>query len=244
MSKQRQFNGEETTEALSNWTRGPKAAERLASSVLQIENFDDIDPSHPLGGRDGKKDIICKKNGKKLIVAVYFPNSKKAFSFIKKKVQGDFEGVSKNNADGIIIFTNQYLTIGQRTEFKNLHSDINVEIFHLERIASILNSPIGYGVRLEFLDIELSKPEQLAYFAHKDKDIKLIQTKLSDLLDFLNQNKGINDIRLIQFLIHHPIGIILYKRFTIHHAFLHFGRLAGPLTGFFRGLCRQLQRSR
>jgi hypothetical protein len=35
-----------------------------------------MDPSHPLGGQDGLKDLICNKEGKKYIVAVYFPRGK------------------------------------------------------------------------------------------------------------------------------------------------------------------------
>jgi hypothetical protein len=40
-----------------------------------------------------------------------------------------------------------------------------VDTFHLERIASILDSPSMYGVRLEFLDIEMTREEQVAFFS-------------------------------------------------------------------------------
>lgn len=194
MPKQRQYSGDETTETLSKWKKDQKAAERLASSVLHIDNFTDIDPSHPLGGRDGTKDILCNKGDKKFVVAVYFPRTQQDFTLIAKKIQLDFAGVAKNNADGLVFFTNQHLTIGQRAKLKKFYKDIIIEIFHLERIASILNSPIGYGVRLEFLDIELSKAEQLSYFAHKDKEFKLIQNNLSDLLKVLNETGSMPNI--------------------------------------------------
>jgi len=194
MSKQRQYSGDETIDALSKWKKDQKAAERLAGSILHIDNFVDIDPSHPLGGRDGKKDILCKKGDKRYVVAVYFPRTQQEFSLILKKIKIDYEGVSANNADGLIVFTNRYLTLGQRNKLKKQFNEINVEIFHLERVASILNSPIGYGVRLEFLDIELSKTEQLSYFAHKDKEIQLIQNNLSDLLIFLNEKGSVSNI--------------------------------------------------
>lgn len=194
MPKQRQYSGDETTETLSNWKKDQKSAERLASSLLRLDNFSDIDPSHPMGGRDGTKDIICKKGDKTFIVAVYFPRTTQAFTTISKKIQQDFAGVTKNKVDGIVFFTNQHLTIGERAKIKKAGKSATVEIYHLERIASILNSPIGYGVRLEFLDIELSKTEQLSYFAHKDNEYKAIQSNLSDLLGVLNQTGSLPNI--------------------------------------------------
>lgn len=194
MPKQRQYSGDETTETLSNWKKDQKSAERLASSILRLDNFTDIDPSHPMGGRDGTKDIICKKDDKTFIVAVYFPRTSQTFTTISKKFLQDFSGVSKNKVDGIVFLTNQHLTIGDRAKIKKTAKNVKVEIYHLERIASILNSPVGYGVRLEFLDIELSKTEQLSYFAHKDNEYKVIQTNLSDLLKVLNQSESLPNI--------------------------------------------------
>lgn len=194
MSKQRQYTGDETTDALSNWKKDQKAAERLAAAILHINSFSDIDPSHPMGGRDNKKDILCRKEDRLYVVAVHFPRTQQTFPTISKKIQKDFSGVLHNNANGFIIFTNQHLTVGQREKIRNLYLDIAVEIFHLEKIASILNSPVGYGVRLEFLDILLSKEEQLAYFAHKDKELECISNSLSDLLKALNESSSIPNI--------------------------------------------------
>jgi len=194
MPKQRQYSGDETTETLSKWKKGQKAAERLAGSVLHLDNFTDIDPSHPLGGRDGTKDIVCKKGERQFIVAVYFPRIEQSFANIAKKIQQDYFGVTKNKADGLVVFTNQHLTVGNRSSLKKIYKETRLEIYHLERIASILNSPIGYGVRLEFLDIELSKTEQLSYFANKDKEFKIIQHNLSDLLKALNDMGNIPNI--------------------------------------------------
>jgi len=56
---------------------------------------------------------------------------------------------------------------------------------HLERIVSILDSPPNYGIRLEFLDIQMTKEEQLAFFAHyastMDQFGALVQTILAQL---------------------------------------------------------------
>ena len=37
---------------------------------------------------------------------------------------------------------------------------VDVRIYHLERIANILNTPKMYGIRLEYLEIEMTKEEQ------------------------------------------------------------------------------------
>lgn len=84
MVKQRRFSGDETTETLSSWKKDQKAAERLAGSILRIENYSEIDPSHPLGGRDGKKDLLCKKDEKKYVIGVYFSRKPQTYNAIKK----------------------------------------------------------------------------------------------------------------------------------------------------------------
>jgi hypothetical protein len=194
MPKQRQYAGDETTEALSNWKKDQKAAERLAASILHINDFTDVDPSHPMGGPDDKKDILCKKENQLYVVAVHFPRTPQSFIGISKKIREDFSGVREINAVGFIIFTNQHLTVGERNKLQKSCPDTIVEIYHLERIASILNSPVGYGIRLEFLDILLSKEEQLAYFAYKDKELAGIRNSLSDLLKALNESNNIPNI--------------------------------------------------
>lgn len=194
MTNRRRNSGDETTEFLATWRKDQKGAERLAGVILRIESYHDIDPSQPLGGKDCKKDLSCKKAGKKFIVGVYFPRSQQKFAAIQKKFLDDNNGVLTNKADGIIFFTNQRLTIGQRKKIKDVSKNINTEIYHLERIASILNSPIGYGARLEFLDIELDRTEQLSYFAHKDKEYALIQNKLNDILQALNDSESIKHL--------------------------------------------------
>lgn len=42
---------------------------------------------------------------------------------------------------------------------------IATEVYHLERIRQLLDDPRGYGIRLEFLEIEMSVEEQLSFFA-------------------------------------------------------------------------------
>ena len=170
----RRFDGNETWLALRDWLKDQAAAERLSGQILLFEGYQSVDPSHPLGGRDGLKDIVCKKNQKTWVAGVYFPRGQQNFSKIKTKFTEDLQGVKKNDSDGFIFLTNQELRLAERKELTE-SSDCPVEIYHLERISALLNSPPLYGVRLEFLNIEMTKEEQLAFIASRDEMIEDIR---------------------------------------------------------------------
>ncbi|HEY0764369.1 MAG TPA: hypothetical protein VGD61_18475 [Pyrinomonadaceae bacterium] len=161
----RQTEGGETWRRLKEWSRSQTASERLAAQLLRSQGYKEVDPSHPLGGKDGLKDTICSKDGVKFVGASYFPRGQKRISAIKKKFQDDLQGVAKNNAQGFAFVTNQELTVGQRTVFQELAGTMPVDLFHLERVAQVLDTPSCYGIRLEFLDIEMTKEEQLSFLA-------------------------------------------------------------------------------
>lgn len=143
MSRRRR-EGDETWSSLNVWTRGQKAAERLAAQILRVEGYSSIDPSHPLGGRDGLKDIICTKDKMSWIGAAYFPRSQKTPTEITKKFSDDLEGVKKNKVSGFAFITNQEIGLGARRALKDLarRCKAGLDLFHLERITHILDSPI------------------------------------------------------------------------------------------------------
>ncbi len=175
-------DGRETWHRLLEWDKGNAASERLISRLLPSEVFTEIDPSHPLGGPDGGKDILCNRGDVKFVVGCYFARGKQSFSDIAKKFKSDFEGVSKINAKGFIFATNQELSLGQREELKKfIDKDIEIEIFHLERISAMLDKTENYGIRLEYLEIEMTKEEQISFYALTTNQIshliKLIQDK-------------------------------------------------------------------
>lgn len=158
-------DGHETWHRLLQWTKQQTPAERLAGHILRLDGFNSLDPSHPLGGRDGLKDLIAVKDGQKWIAAAYFPRGQQPFNSIKSKFIHDSSGITVNEAYGFAFITNQELRISERTELTNSLGNVPVEIYHLERIAQILDSPPAYGVRLEFLDIPMSKEDQVSFFA-------------------------------------------------------------------------------
>lgn len=178
----RRTDGDETWNRLREWTKGQKAAERLASHILSAEEFKSIDPSHPLGGRDGIKDIICVKDGYKWIGACYFPRGQKPFKEIKDKYDDDSKGIEKNSVDGIVFITNQELSLAERKKLTSCTSKNKSEIYHLERLVHLLNCPDNYGVRLEFLDIEMTKEEQLSYYVQRDKRFSRINENIENFM--------------------------------------------------------------
>jgi hypothetical protein len=178
----RRTEGAETWHRLREWDRGQAPAERLAAQILQVQGYDAVDPAHPLGGPDGLRDALCQRGGVLWIAAVYFPRGQQSFTDIRAKFLGDLKGVEAHKAQGIAFVVNQELRLAERDELTTAAAPVGVDIFHLERLASILNSPPCYGLRLEFLDIEMTKEEQLAFLASRDIALEAVQTTQQDII--------------------------------------------------------------
>lgn len=174
-----------TTELhLINWRSGNVQAERLGAKILIMEGYESVDPQCPLGGPDGLKDIVCEKNGWKYVAACYFGIDQKKFKDIKEKFTHDLEGVNKNGANGIVFITNQHITPSQRKELETLaESTSNTTIiYHKERVVALLNSPLGYGIRLELFGIEMNKEEQTSFFSQQNNYLKKLLDNQTEYL--------------------------------------------------------------
>jgi len=170
-----------TTEAaVRDWRYGTTQAERLCAAMLYLESFQDVDPQHPLGGPDGLKDVRCSKDGKTWVAAAYFPPTHPTFKEIQEKFDHDFAGVAANGAQAFAFFVNQPLTIGERAELHARTGEVPAEIYHLERIRALLDSPKGCGVRLEYLRIPMTEAEQWAFWNTMNYDVvrKLSENEL------------------------------------------------------------------
>ena len=148
---------DETWHRLREWTNGQGPSERLATQILLDDGYSSLDPTHPLGGRDGAKDATCNKNGQRWIMAVYFPRGQKRFVTTRRKFLGDAAGVEKNAAIGIAFVTNQELSLGERQALRLAAADAQVDLFHLERITGILDKPAMAAIRKQFLQIDYSE---------------------------------------------------------------------------------------
>jgi len=160
----------ETEFRLRDWRLGQTIAERLCAGLLRISGYTDVDPQAPLGGPDGKKDIVAWRDGRKHVAACYFPTTPAGITKITNKYRGDLEGVGANDAHGFVFFVNQPLTVGQRRDLLALGNPKLDQIYHLERMRAELDGPRGYGLRLEHLGIPMSPEEQVAYFNTLQQD--------------------------------------------------------------------------
>lgn len=165
---------------LRDWRFGTVQAERMCAALLHLEGYEDIDPQHPLGGPDGLKDALCKKGGKTWVAAAYFPPTPPTFKEIKAKFLHDAAGIETNGATALAFFVNQPLTIGEREEIRSKIEGSEVEIYHLERIRDLLDSPKGCGIRLEYLRIAMTEEEQWSFWSVMNSDIvhKLAENEL------------------------------------------------------------------
>ncbi len=144
---------DETWHRLLEWTSGQGPSERLAAQILLSEGFEALDPSHPLGGKDGGKDAVCAKEGHRWVMAVYFPRGPQSFKDIEEKFHADFDSALRTGAEGVVFVTNQELRLAERATLQSVRLG-QVEIYHLERITSILDTPAMQEVRKQFLAID------------------------------------------------------------------------------------------
>jgi hypothetical protein len=169
---------------LSFWRDGQTNAERLAASALRLSGYEEIDPQSPLGGPDGKKDLLCRKGGLIWVVAVYFPTGPVRFAALKKKYISDLSGAPEGS-QGFAFVTNQNLSPGQRLILESSARALGKEadILHLQRVINLLDSAPGYGVRLQFLNIPMTIEEQLSWSLESDSQTaKALATNTRELL--------------------------------------------------------------
>ncbi len=150
-----------TEQALREWRYGPVQSERLCAAILHTEGFDSVDPQCPMGGPDGLKDVLCEKAGRRFVAACYFPTTPKTIAEVKTKLKHDMGGIVTNNADAMAFFVNQAITPAERASLAEMVEPAGLNLYHLERMRAILDSPKGYGLRLEYLRIPMTPEEQL-----------------------------------------------------------------------------------
>lgn len=148
----------ETWYRLRNWQGSQAEEERMAAQVLAADGYESLDPSHPLGGPDGGRDGRCKKDGKPWIMAVYFSRGERTVPEIEKKLVLDVESARKHSPHGVVFVTNQELRLSERADLESRGGDIEIDIFHLERVAHILDQPRMSPVREQYLGIAASRP--------------------------------------------------------------------------------------
>jgi fido (protein-threonine AMPylation protein) len=126
------------------------------------------------------------------VAACYFPTTEKGFKDVREKFEHDFEGVARNSARGIAFFTNQHLTPSEREAFEKIARDASASarIYHVEAIRVILDSPRGYGMRLEYLRIPMKPEEQASFISQFGSDLSAAMERHSDVLVSISKKVG------------------------------------------------------
>jgi hypothetical protein len=148
----------ETWYRLRNWQGSQAEEERMSGQILAADGYESIDPSHPLGGPDTGKDARCKKDGDLWIMAAYYSRGERTLREIEDKLVSDIESARKHSPVGVAFVTNQELRLAERVTLEECGGDLKVDIFHLERIAHILDQPSMGPVRQQYLGIGVSAP--------------------------------------------------------------------------------------
>ena len=150
--------------------------ERMCLAVLPLLGpFTQEKPRRPKGGRDGGRDIECIYQRTTLAWgAVGFRNGGGADDSARKEAEGKFKedlgrALGENpSLEAFVFFTNVDLTPTQReTLVKYAHGKNvkTIEIFDMERLRHVLDSPEGLIARLQYLDIPMSATEQAGLVA-------------------------------------------------------------------------------
>jgi hypothetical protein len=184
----------ETDERLRHRPDSSKLRERLCADLLSLDKrFSQVRSRNPKGGPDQGRDMEALFEGRALAFGAvgFIDGANDSASHrrqIKKKFRDDLESALRHQADleVFIFFTNVALTPADQDEVRNfaigLKRRLVVELFTREQIRATLDTPMGFGLRLGYLDIEMSKSEQASFFAAFGKEIQAtIARKFTDL---------------------------------------------------------------
>lgn len=168
-------NSRKTEERLRTWLAGDQAAcERLCAHLLPLLGlYSHVEPRRPKGGPDGSRDLTARyRDELEVWGAIGFRNSPSDSpddkKWVNKKFRDDLESALKENTQlgGFVFFTNVDLTPGEQEKLKKFAKGkgvTHIDLFIRENLRLALDSIEGCGYRLQYLDIEMSKEEQLAF---------------------------------------------------------------------------------
>lgn len=173
-----------TSVLLAQWEWQSTAAERMSADILRVDGFSGIDPQCPLGGPDGGKDILCEKGGLTFVAACYFPTSDQDFATSRTKFDDDLKSSLKHKRDAFIFMTNQKLTPGERGDLERRAAKKGKRciIYAREHLRVALDSPQGYGVRLQHLRVPMTTEEQAAYFSSSGESVATALAKQTEAI--------------------------------------------------------------
>lgn len=171
----------------------------MCRAILSIDQrYTDVRPRHPRGGRDGGRDLeAVYREAQTAYGAIGFVNqandSNEQKKSIREKFLSDLKSALSSNekVDAFVFFTNINLTIREKEKLINAAHVLNIshcEIFDRERIRISLDSPDGFSIRFQYLNIPLSEAEQASFFAQWGDDIQqIISTGFKSIENGINR---------------------------------------------------------
>ena len=159
----------ETDMRLRSWLdANQRDREQMCRSVLELDpHYTEVKPRHPMGGRDGRRDIDAVFDGQFVAYgAVGFANgannSKEQKKTIRKKFSDDLASALNTKPDLKIFafLTNLHFTMGEQTQMKKEARKRGIEhcdVLERERLRIALDLPSGFFIRFQYLDIPLSR---------------------------------------------------------------------------------------
>lgn len=159
--------------------------EQMCRAILSVDKrFSDVRPRHPRGGPDGGRDIQALYRDSQLAFgAVGFVNQANDSDEQKRTIRRKFEDDLNSATSGedrpevFIFFTNLNLTIGEKESLIEKAKQIGMsfcDILDRERLRIALDSPDGFAIRYQYLNISLSEAEQASFFARWGDDIQAL----------------------------------------------------------------------
>jgi hypothetical protein len=114
-------------------------------------------------------------------MGVYFPRSQQPFKDVKSKFLSDLRGAISNSARGFAFVTNQELMLAERCELADSVGNLQVELYHLERITSLLDSPPLAATRKQFLGIDYLQQDASQQLTNLRDEMLAIQKRIEGL---------------------------------------------------------------
>lgn len=159
--------------------------EQMCRAILAIDKrFSDVRPRHPRGGPDGGRDIEALYRSDLIAYgAVGFVNqandSNQQKKSIRKKFSSDLSSAlgAEKKPSVFVFFTNISLTIKEKESLIESGKKLEIthcEIIDRERMRISLDSPDGFSIRFQYLNITLSEEEQASFFARWGDDIQAV----------------------------------------------------------------------
>jgi hypothetical protein len=171
----------------------------MCLAILSIDKrFSEVRPRHPRGGRDGGRDIeAIYRSDQVAFGAVGFVNQANDSEEQKKVIKGKFKDdldsavAADKKPTAFIFLTNINLTVGEKEELIRAARHAGLlfcEVLDRERLRITLDTPDGFAIRFQYLNIALSEEEQASFFARWGDDIQsVISTGFQRVENSLNR---------------------------------------------------------